>query len=102
MIVNAQIAKCADRQILAAGNAGKLFFAQIEYKRSAELFHRLGVNSLPYIFRLSSSFPVEADGTIKLRTDEVMKHADYAAYPWTAEDMSSFVREKVCQTFAVL
>ena len=75
--------------------AGKLFFAEIEYKRSAELFHRLGINSLPYIFSLSSSFSVDTDGTIKLRSDEVMKHADYGSYPWTAEDMSAFVQEKV-------
>lgn len=73
---------------------GKLFFTQIEYKRSTELFHRLGVNSLPYIFRLSSTFPIEADGTIKLRPDDVMKHADYSNYPWTAEDMASFIRER--------
>ena len=68
---------------------------QIEYQRNGQLFHRLGVNSLPYIFRLSPSFPIEADGTIKLRTDEVMKHADYASYPWKAEDIASFVQEKV-------
>ena len=74
---------------------GKLFFMQIEYKRSGQLFHRLGVNSLPFIFRLSPSFPIEADGTVKLRSDDSMKHADYAGYPWTADDMATFVREKV-------
>ncbi|KAK9803487.1 hypothetical protein WJX73_007543 [Symbiochloris irregularis] len=73
---------------------GKLFFALVEYRRSGQLFHRLGVTSLPYIFRLASSFQIEADGTLKLRSEDAMKHSDYSAYPWTAEDMASFVQEK--------
>ena len=38
---------------------------------------------------------MQEDGIVKLRPDDAMKHADYAAYPWKAEDMATFVQEKV-------
>ena len=75
--------------------AGKLFFVDIEFQASGGLFHRLGVASLPHVFRLPPSLVVEGDGPIKLKPDDVMKHADYAKFPWEAEDFASFVQEKV-------
>ena len=67
----------------------------IEFQSSGGLFHRLGVSALPYVFRLAPMLAIEGDGAIKIRQDDVMKHADYAKFPWEAEDFASFVQEKV-------
>ena len=74
---------------------GKLFFVDIELKASGELFHRLGVSTLPYVFRLPSTMAFEADGRIKIKPDDVMKHADYSKFPWEADDFAAFIQDRV-------
>ncbi|KAK9816628.1 hypothetical protein WJX72_003054 [[Myrmecia] bisecta] len=72
----------------------KLFFAEMEFMANQQVFQRLGINSLPHVFRLPPSTNVGKDGTIKLKDDDAMKHGDYSKYPWTADDFASFVLEK--------
>ena len=67
----------------------------IEFGANGGLFQRLNVKSLPHVFRLASNVEVEGDGPIKIRADDVMKHADYSKFPWEAGDFASFVQEKV-------
>ncbi|KAK9826559.1 hypothetical protein WJX74_002791 [Apatococcus lobatus] len=69
------------------------FFIVLDFHDSEPVFHRLGVNTLPYIFRLPSSKAIEA-GAIKLRPDDQMRMEDYSSFPWSANDMAGFLQEK--------
>lgn len=71
----------------------KVFFGEIEFSESQELFHRLGANVLPYIFHVPADMSIGADGAIKLSDSDVMRTSDYTNYPWTANDMAAFVKE---------
>ena len=51
---------------------GRVFLADVEFKESKQLFHRLGVASLPWIMHIGPSVNVGADGVIKIRPDDVV------------------------------
>ena len=71
-----------------------MFLADIEFRDSQELFHRLGAKSLPFIFQVLPQTHVEGDGNIKLRPDDLMRHEDYGNQHWTADDISSFLADR--------
>ena len=51
---------------------GRVFLADVEFKEAKELFHRLGVVSLPWIMHISPTVNVGADGVIKTKPDDVV------------------------------
>lgn len=71
----------------------KLFFVDIEFQESQEVFHRLGVTSLPFLFRLPTS-ALKRDGRIAIAGSDKMTPENFPSYPWTAEDIGAFVGER--------
>lgn len=80
-------------EVKKSGKPG-VFFVDLEFKESKAIFHRLGVQSLPWIVHVNPNLPVGADGVIKFKQDEVMRHDDYGHHHWKAEDMAAFLRDK--------
>ena len=54
-----------------------VFFVDLEFKESKAIFHRLGVQSLPWIVHVNPNVPVGADGVIKFKQDDVVRAALY-------------------------
>ena len=52
--------------------SGRIFLAAIEFKDSKPLFHRLGVNTLPWIMHISPSQSVGSDGVVSVKPGEVV------------------------------
>ena len=50
----------------------QVFFAEIEFVRTPEVFKRLQTKSLPYIFAVRPPVTLESDGPIKLGSNDVM------------------------------
>lgn len=44
----------------------------LEFKESKAIFHRLGVQSLPWIVHVNPNVPVGADGVIKFKQEDVV------------------------------
>lgn len=76
-----------------AGTLGKVFFVEIEFTKSAEVFARLNTKSLPYVFCINPTFSTEGSGVLRVPSTRTMQPQNYAAYPWTAHDMAGFVVE---------
>eukprot|EP00210_Caulerpa_lentillifera_P006614 g6319.t1 len=71
---------------------GKVFFVTMEVGDSANLFQRLGAQSLPFVFRLSPHSVVGKTGKIEIPDGEMMTFKDSAQYPWRAEAFAEFVK----------
>ena len=69
----------------------KLFFIEIEYKDSPELFGALQVNSLPMILRISPSTSFSRAGNFALKETDKM---DGRRFSWDAEGVASFVKSR--------
>mmetsp|Transcript_9372 Transcript_9372/g.34384 ORF Transcript_9372/g.34384 Transcript_9372/m.34384 type:complete len:370 (+) Transcript_9372:136-1245(+) len=70
----------------------KLFFVEVEYKESPEIFHALQINSLPMILRISPSLTTNADSlTFDIKDADKM---DGRKYGWDAEGIASFVKSR--------
>ena len=52
--------------------AGKVYFAELEFKESQALFHRLNANTLPWIVHVSPSLSIGADGPLKIKHEDVV------------------------------
>ena len=52
--------------------AGKVFFAELEFKESQALFHRLNANTLPWIVHVSPGLSIGADGPLKIKHEDVV------------------------------
>ncbi len=51
----------------------QVFFAEIEFGKSAEVFGRLNTKSLPYVFHIAPGFSTEGDGTLRIAHEDVMQ-----------------------------
>ena len=51
---------------------GKVFFAELEFKESQALFHRLNANTLPWIVHVSPGLNIGADGPLKIKHEDVV------------------------------
>lgn len=58
-----------------------------------QLFQRLGVSTLPFVFILPGKLAADRE-RIKLRTDDSLKLETYEKFPWTADEFSTFLTEK--------
>lgn len=56
---------------------GRVFLADVEFKESKPLFHRLGVTTLPWIMHIGPSQSVGADGVVSLKPGEVVSTVAY-------------------------
>lgn len=77
----------------ARAQEGKLFFVDIEFQESGEVFHRLGVQSLPFLFRLPTG-ALKREGKISISEADKMTAENFPSYPWSAEDIGSFTAER--------
>jgi oligosaccharyltransferase complex subunit gamma len=74
---------------------GKVFFAELDYnEESRDIFHRLGVSSLPYAFHLPGSVVARGDAKLKLDKDDRMTSKSNAL-PWDASTFQHFTGERV-------
>eukprot|EP00193_Tetraselmis_chui_P018415 CAMPEP_0177792244 /NCGR_PEP_ID=MMETSP0491_2-20121128/24421_1 /TAXON_ID=63592 /ORGANISM="Tetraselmis chuii, Strain PLY429" /LENGTH=338 /DNA_ID=CAMNT_0019314645 /DNA_START=59 /DNA_END=1076 /DNA_ORIENTATION=- len=87
------LSKAYREEMKKTGQEGKIFFADIEFQESQEVFHRLGVQALPFVFRLPTS-AIKRDGRIALNDNDKMTPDSFPNYPWSAEDMGSFTAER--------
>ena len=60
-------------------SSGQVFLADIEFKESKPLFHRLGVNTLPWIMHISPSQSVGGDGVVSVKPGEVVVYTAHEA-----------------------
>jgi oligosaccharyltransferase complex subunit gamma len=88
------LAKTARRKFANTPTAGKVFFGEMEFTEAQDVFRRLGVDKMPYIFRISTTTNVPAGGNIKLKRDDVLQIEQLGHYPITTDDLSDFVKEK--------
>ena len=72
-----------------------LFFATLDFESAREAFHRLGVQSLPWVISVSPDAAVPADGDIEILGDAVMRHARYGHRHWSAADFARFASDRV-------
>lgn len=56
----------------AEKGAGKVFLAELEFKESQALFHRLAANSLPWIVHLAPTLNIGNDGLLKIKHEDVV------------------------------
>lgn len=74
--------------------AGKVFFATLELETASDVFKRLGVESLPFVFRLPPHSAVSKTGSIEIPKTETMTFDQYPKYPWKAEAFADFVKKR--------
>ena len=72
-----------------------LFFATLDFESAREAFHRLGVQSLPWVISVSPDAAVPPDGDIEILGDAVMRHARYGHRHWSAADFARFASDRV-------
>lgn len=53
-----------------------MVFADVEFKESQPIFHRLGVKSLPWLFRLPATLRVDPGANIRLKHEDVVRSTD--------------------------
>lgn len=58
---------------MKTSNSRGVFLADLEFKESQAIFHRLGVKSLPWIVHLSHNVQVGLDGVIKFKHSDVVR-----------------------------
>ena len=51
---------------------GMVFFAELEFKESQALFHRLAANSLPWIVHVPPGLNIGSDGPLKIKHEDVV------------------------------
>ena len=51
---------------------GRVFFAELEFRESQALFHRLAANSLPWIVHVSPALNIGSDGPFKVKHEDVV------------------------------
>ena len=51
----------------------RVVFADVEFKESQPIFHRLGVKSLPWLFRLPATLRVDPGANIRLKHEDVVR-----------------------------
>ena len=71
-----------------------VFLATLEFEDAREAFHRLGVDTLPWVVTLAPSVPVPDDGEIGGLDNAVMRHAEYGHKHWVADDFAAFVSDR--------
>lgn len=54
----------------------RVVFADVEFKESQPIFHRLGVKSLPWLFRLPATLRVDPGANIRLKHEDVVRPTD--------------------------
>jgi oligosaccharyltransferase complex subunit gamma len=64
------------QEVRKSGKSG-VFFVDLEFKESKSIFHRLGVQSLPWIVHVNPNVAVGADGVIKFKQDDTVSAALY-------------------------
>ncbi|GMH39009.1 hypothetical protein BSKO_06907 [Bryopsis sp. KO-2023] len=74
--------------------AGQVFFATLEYKDSGHIFERLGVVTLPMIFRMPGKTHVRRTGSIDVAKEDTMVPKTHPNYPWSAETIAEFVKSR--------
>lgn len=78
----------------ATAPAATTFVAVAEFEAAREVFHRLGVDSLPWVVTLTRGHAVDDDGgELGLPHDAVMRHDAYGAKHWDAADFARFVAD---------
>eukprot|EP01024_Parvocaulis_polyphysoides_P011526 TRINITY_DN14045_c0_g1_i4.p1 TRINITY_DN14045_c0_g1~~TRINITY_DN14045_c0_g1_i4.p1 ORF type:complete len:334 (-),score=27.91 TRINITY_DN14045_c0_g1_i4:91-1092(-) len=75
-------------------NQDSLFFCEIEFGESKDIFARLGVQSLPFVFRLSEDHQIGGNGMISIGSGDQMEQKEFRSYPWMGEDFVSFVSDR--------
>ena len=69
----AQMLCCRMQALQSSGLAsGRVVLADVEFKESKPLFHRLGVNTLPWIMHVSPTQSVGGDGVVNVKPGEVV------------------------------
>ena len=59
---------------LACGDAWpQVFFVEIEFGKSKEVFSRLNTKSLPYLFYIAPGFNTKGDGILRIASEDVMQ-----------------------------
>ena len=58
-----------------------MVFADVEFKESQPIFHRLGVKSLPWLFRLPATLRVDPGANIRLKHEDVVRSTDAVHEP---------------------
>ena len=80
----------------ATAAAATTFLAVVEFEAAREVFHRLGVDSLPWVVTVKGDVAVEDDGgeIPGIDHDAVMRHATYGHKHWDADDFATFVADR--------
>jgi oligosaccharyltransferase complex subunit gamma len=79
----------------AAAAAATTFLATVEFEAAREVFHRLAVDSLPWVVVLPGDHAVGDDGgEVGLPSDAVMRHDAYGAKHWDADDFARFLADR--------
>lgn len=70
---NMEFNKLHLQEVQKAGKGeGRVFFAELEFKESQALFHRLAANSLPWIVHLPPALNIGSDGPLKIKHEDVV------------------------------
>lgn len=77
----------------ADGVSTKIYFAELDFTESQEVFRRLNAQSL-FIFRLAPSSTVTPGENIKIKDQDMLRPERHPKQPVPAEDMVAFVRDR--------
>ena len=92
--IKAAAKKAASGDDAASSTAATTFLAVAEFEAAREIFHRLGVDSLPWIVTLPRAHPVPDDGgELGLPHAAVMRHDAYGAKHWEASEFGRFLSD---------
>lgn len=58
-----------------------------------QLFQRLSVTSLPFVFILADTATADRE-RIKIKNDDQLKPDSYERFPWTSDELGSFLTER--------
>lgn len=75
-------------------DADKIFFVDLIYEESQEVFHRLNVQQLPYVFLWSPQATFKRGGMIEPPVSDKLSNAVISKYPWPAEDMLKWFKTR--------
>eukprot|EP00200_Dunaliella_tertiolecta_P004164 CAMPEP_0202341696 /NCGR_PEP_ID=MMETSP1126-20121109/2576_1 /ASSEMBLY_ACC=CAM_ASM_000457 /TAXON_ID=3047 /ORGANISM="Dunaliella tertiolecta, Strain CCMP1320" /LENGTH=343 /DNA_ID=CAMNT_0048932541 /DNA_START=87 /DNA_END=1118 /DNA_ORIENTATION=+ len=80
----------AAQALLAGPDPDAAFFAEMVFEDSPKVFHALGANQVPFIFRVDPAFKVSMQSMVIPKTDRMNIDTVRAKYPWTAEVIVEF------------
>lgn len=80
-------------KLRADSTGSNIFFADLEFTESQEVFRRLNAQTL-FLFRLPPNLAVTPGETLRLKDQEILRPEKRPTQPVPAEEMVTFVRER--------